>query len=220
MMSNSSSSRVPKYCRHKGKNLAYVRLNNRVIYLGKYGSAFSKSEYRRLIAEYLQSGGLGISSRQQETSVIEVMAVYLSHAKQYYRKHGKPTREYEMIRDICRIMKQLYGETPAAEFGPQRLKTVRQEMIAKGHSRKFINKNIQRVQRIFIWCAAEELIPAGVPQALAMVSGLRKGRTEARETAPVGLLILCSCLWVGPDVTQTAINTKNFASYPCIGRVE
>jgi integrase len=38
---------------------------------------------------------------------------------------------------------------------------------------------------MFKWGAAAELIPASIPQALSMVEGLKIGRTEARETAPV-----------------------------------
>jgi len=184
-MSNVSSLRPPKYRLHKAKRLAVVTIRGRDIYLGKYGSASSKSEYRRLVAEYLQSGGQGPHAGRQDVTVAEVMLAYLRFAKEYYRKHGKPTREFEMIRDCCRIIKPLYGRTPAIQFGPLRLKTVRQAMIEVDHSRKYINKNVERVRRMFKWAAAEEMIPASVHQALSMVTGLRRGRTEARETTPI-----------------------------------
>lgn len=64
-------------------------------------------------------------------------------------------------------------------------KIVRPAMIDAGHSRKHINKNIDRLRRMFKWAAAEELISASVPQSLGMVAGLRCGRTEARETDPI-----------------------------------
>ncbi len=184
-MSNAVSLRVPKYRKHKATGQAVVVFHGQYLYLGKYGSAASKSEYQRLVAEYLQSGGVCPLDRQQDVSVAEVMVAYVRFAKNYYRKHGKPTREYEMIRECCRIIKPLYGRTPAIEFGPLRLKTVRQAMIEADHSRKYINKNVERVRRMFKWAAADEMIPASVPQALAMVTGLRRGRSEARETAPI-----------------------------------
>jgi integrase len=37
---------------------------------------------------------------------------------------------------------------------------------------------------VFKWAAGEELIPVTIHQALACVSGLQRGRTSARETAP------------------------------------
>jgi hypothetical protein len=50
-MSNAVSLRPPKYRRHKAKGLAAVTINGRNLSLGKYGSAASKEEYRRLLAE-------------------------------------------------------------------------------------------------------------------------------------------------------------------------
>jgi integrase len=38
---------------------------------------------------------------------------------------------------------------------------------------------------MFRWAAGEGSVPPAVPQALAMVAGLRAGKTEARETKPV-----------------------------------
>jgi hypothetical protein len=37
---------------------------------------------------------------------------------------------------------------------------------------------------MFKWAESEELVPAAVHHALIIVSGLRKGRTEAREAPP------------------------------------
>lgn len=182
-MSNASS-RVPRYCRHKASGQAVVRLANRDIYLGKYRSAASFESYRRIVAQWSNNSALLPASRE-EVTVSRVMVAYLRFAQVYYRKHGKPTREYEMIRECCRFIRRLYSRTPAVDFGPLRLKTVRQAMIEADHSRKFINKNIERIRRMFKWAVAEEMIPASVPQALNMVTGLRKGSTEARETAPI-----------------------------------
>jgi integrase len=82
-------------------------------------------------------------------------------------------------------VKELYSRIPAADFGPLALKATRQAMIDADHSRKYINKNIERIRRMFKWAAAEELLPASVPQSLSMLAGLRQGRTTARELPPV-----------------------------------
>jgi integrase len=42
------------------------------------------------------------------------------------------------------------------------------------------------VKRAFKWAASEELIPASACEALRTLAGLRRGRTTAREAAPVG----------------------------------
>jgi hypothetical protein len=82
-------------------------------------------------------------------------------------------------------MKQRYGHTPAAEFGPLALKAIRAALIESGNCRRYVNDQIGRIKRVFKWGASEQLIPASVPQALATAEGLRKGYGEARETLPV-----------------------------------
>ena len=120
-------------------------------------------------------------------------ARYWKFAKQYYRKDGRCTKVAPGIKCALRYMVDRYGPTLAVEFGPLALKAIRQQMVDDGSSRNgYVNDHIGRIKRMFKWAAAEELIPASVPQALSMVSGLRKGKTEARETAPV------PCQWTIP----------------------
>jgi integrase len=58
-------------------------------------------------------------------------------------------------------------------------------MIQADRSRKLINKDINRVRQMFGWAVENELLPVAVAQALREVKGLRRGRSAARETAPV-----------------------------------
>ena len=55
-MSNVSLPRVPKYRRHKAAGRAIVTLSGLDVYRGDCNSATSRSEYRRVIAEWLPSG--------------------------------------------------------------------------------------------------------------------------------------------------------------------
>ena len=175
---------VPKYRRHRASGQAVVSLYGIDYYLGPYRSKASRLEYDRLITEWAQNGR-SAPSRRSDTTIVEVASAYLKHARSYYVKNGKPTREAEMIRELVHRVDTPYGRTAAVDFGPLALKTVRQKMVDDGLSRRYINKSIDRLRRMFKWAAAEELIPASVPQALAMVTGLRRGRTEARESEPV-----------------------------------
>jgi integrase len=58
-------------------------------------------------------------------------------------------------------------------------------MIDADHSRSHINAQINRIKRMFKWGVAEELIPPLVFDGLSAVTGLRRGRCDAREMAPV-----------------------------------
>src|SRR5207249_1463949 len=77
------------------------------------------------------------------------------------------------------------GSTPAASFGPKRLKAVRDRMVVDNLARGVINQRVGRIVRAFRWAGSEELVPTAVYQSLKTVSGLQRGRTAARETGPV-----------------------------------
>ncbi|HEU5118134.1 MAG TPA: tyrosine-type recombinase/integrase, partial [Isosphaeraceae bacterium] len=110
---------------------------------------------------------------------------YLRHAESYYRKGGEMTREVENIKHSIRPLRQLYGSTDAAAFGPLALKAVRQSMIDSGLCRNEVNKRIGRVVRAFKWVVENEMVPPSVHHGLRAVSGLRRGRADVRESEPV-----------------------------------
>ena len=158
---------------------------------GPYGSPESHEKYSRLIAEWskrsvpCETRRLALPVRQEELTINELILRYLNHAQGYYRKHGKPTDEFDNIRCSLRPVKQLYGRTVAAEFNPRSLKVVRDAMIESGLARNTINNRVSRIRRMFRWATEEDLISGEVYHGLGAVAGLKAGRTNARETAPV-----------------------------------
>jgi integrase len=179
------SKSVPKYCKHRASGQAVVTLNGRDHYLGPHGTRASKINYDRLIGEWLVSGRQPLLAESDGLTVVEAIARYWRHAKAHYVKNGRPTGEQHGIRSALRFVRELYGDTPAAEFSPIALKAVRARMVDAGLCRNSVNKQIGRVRRMFRWLGSEQLIPASVSQSLALVDGLRVGRTIARETEPV-----------------------------------
>ena len=110
---------------------------------------------------------------------------YWLHAQHYYRKNGRPTREFGCIADALRVMRPLYEFDRVMNFGPKALKGLRAAMVEKGWARRYINKQISRVVRMFKWGVEEQLVPSHVWQALTAVEGLKKGRTKAPERTKV-----------------------------------
>jgi integrase len=183
-MPRSNSAYVPKYRKHRASGQAIVTINSRDYYLGPFGTKASQLEHDRIITEWLASGrspSFGIQS--DALTVVELLAAYVPFAKRYY---GNTRRgEFANMKRAMKPVLKLYGPTPAAAFGPQELKAVRQVLVTRGLGRTYINATVHRIVRLFRWAVAEGLLPPTVPQALAMVPGLRKGRSEARETDPV-----------------------------------
>ena len=191
MSSCHSGARVPKYSKQTrpgGNVRAYVRINGKRIYLGRYGSRESRQKYADLIAgSSTTDHGVGhCRAPTTNPTVNELLVAFLRHAQTYYRKPGgELATEYHNIVAICKILRRVCGTSAASEFGPNKLREVRQSMIEKGWSRRSINKQINRVRHVFKWSSGQELLPVFIPQSLQMVAGLRQGRCEARETAPV-----------------------------------
>jgi integrase len=138
--------------------------------------------------------------------MVELIALYWRHAQTYYVKGGRPTSEQATIRQALRPVKKLYGHTRAEDFGPLALRAVRDAMLVQPITRKFkeldlatgkkkivervvgngwcrgyINKQVNRIRRMFLWAVAHELVPETVHRALTAVEDLQKGRTTARE---------------------------------------
>jgi integrase len=177
--------RVPSYRLHKPSGKAVVTLGGRDHYLGRHGTPESREAYDRLIGEWLtqcRHRPRGGSTRQTGLTVGEMILAVWEQAKQHYRgPDGAPTGELDNLRDALRPLRRLYGATPAADFGPLALRAVREEMIRSGLCRQTVNARTNRIRRAFRWAASLELIPASVPQALATVPGLQRGRCAAPE---------------------------------------
>jgi len=82
-------------------------------------------------------------------------------------------------------LNQLYGSTNIHEFGPRKLKLVRDDMIRRNWSRNVVNGHIHRIRRAIKWAIAEQLVSPTLLEALKALPGLRYGKSEARETEPV-----------------------------------
>ncbi len=178
-----SSERVPKYRKHKASGQAVVTFCGKDFYLGLYDSAASKAEYDRLVAEWLANGRRlrGAKCESSGLTINELIAAYWKHVEEYYRKDGKLSSEAGALKVPLRRLRALYGHTHASDFGPLALKAVRQRMIDEGLVRASVNKHVSRIKSMFKWAAANEMIPASIHHALLTVSGLRSGRTDARE---------------------------------------
>ncbi len=179
---------VPRYRRHKASGQAVVTLHGVDHYLGPHGSDASRTQYDRLIAEYLANGRRRIVDRSISVNVLA--AEFLPHVAAYYLKEGQPTSEQWEYRTVASTACRLYGDQMVDSFGPIALKACRQEWIDSGVTRQTINKRQFRLVRMFKWGVAEELVDSAVWESLRSVDTLHIGRTpvpEMKEVPPVEL---------------------------------
>lgn len=195
-------NKIPSYLPHPASGQARVRVNGRDTYLGPFGSPESKQAYARFIAENFGDGkppSMVIPSGEK-LSIAALVVKYDDFSRSYYVKNGVPTDERYAIKAAIVPLVRLYGDTPADEFSPKRLKAVREQVIVEGRkgkgksktregeplSRKYINYRTACIVRMFKWAVEEELVPVTVYQSLKTVARLRKGRAMGvRESVPV-----------------------------------
>jgi hypothetical protein len=194
--------RPPKYCLHKGTKQATVSLFGRRIYLGPYGSRRSHEAYQQALRQWHEAKDAQATSNPESKdkgdladvpsitaatlraerltgspiTINELALVFRRHARSYYRKNGKITREATLIDDVIRILWKHHAGDFLEDFGPVSLDALRERMIDDlDWSRKHINKQVGRLIRMFKWAAEKELVDASVPLALKSLAGLKKG---------------------------------------------
>jgi integrase len=206
--------RPPQYRLHKTTKQAVVSFFGKQVYLGPYGSQGSLERYQKLLKDWesqrhrrsftpksfddeasappsvvVSLTAAKLRERHQAGSPItisELIFVYRRHTHEYYRKNGQVTREASVIDDALRILRRHHGRSVANKFGPVVLDALREKMIDElDWSRKYLNKQVNRVRSMFQWASAKEIVDPSVPAALRELSGLKKGRTRARETSRI-----------------------------------
>jgi integrase len=182
---------IPKLCRHS-RGLGVVRLSGIDHYSTPHRwplthqspPALVKQWYDALIAEWKASAGVVI--RDKSPTINVVLAAFLRQAKRIYKERGPgESTELENFRHATALLVKLYGNMPAAEFSPKKLKAVRQAMVDAKLARRTVNARCRRIKQIIAWAVEEELVPGSVHHALVAVKGLRKGQTEAKESKKV-----------------------------------
>jgi integrase len=202
MTTKRKSRRIgpPPYCHHKSSGQAYVNLDGKEHYLGKHNTPASLQAYAVLLAEYSSGAVIDETGKAATTetglTIAELALAYVKHAQNYYMKNGQRTDEVSCIKSaLCDLMK-LYGDLPAGEFGPIALKAVRHKMTEERDrkigkkvfkvkwTRRYINKCVGRIRRMFKWAIENELVEPTVLLKLQAVAPLMKGRTDAKEHTP------------------------------------
>lgn len=173
--------RKPSYLLHQSTGQARVRIDGKDHYLGAYGSPESRDRYDDLIAEWFTRQDV----KRATLTVDDLALLYMRFAESYYVKDGSQTAEVACLRAALRPLIRLFGNSRIRDFTPTRLKAVRQMMLEAGNRRTTINRNVDRIRRMFRWAVAEDQLPSAAYDALTALPGLRKGKSAAREPDPI-----------------------------------
>lgn len=152
------------------------------------GARFATTDYNTAVevAKIALEKHLFETSRKIQGEIINIASLvraYMDFAYDYYvDSEGNPTREPKNIKYSLRPLLDLFANLSIEEFGPLRLKEVRQRMIELNWSRKFINRRVCIIKRMFKWGVSDQIVSAMVLHALQSVVGLRLRRSKAKES--------------------------------------
>lgn len=169
--------------------MGVVTLNGKDCYLGHWPRearkppAAVRQAYHALIAEWASNGCRLPAGEAGPVLVNELVADFMARkvVPHYRRPDGTPTSEFGEHKLSLRPVVKLFGGVPAADFGPSKLRAVRQKFIDLGLTRAIVNQRTRRVVKMFQWGVSQELIPVTVHTTLATVEPLPKNRGHAKE---------------------------------------
>ena len=155
--------RIPSYRLHKPTSQAIVVIEGHTHYLGKHGSPASREKYDQMINRLVarrkdeeQKREISQQNAPYSWTVDQLAIAYREYAINYYKKNGQTTAEFDCIKVAMRYLTREYGTTLAAEFGPRKLRELRETLIAGKYAkpqrkmtRKFVNSSISRITRAF-----------------------------------------------------------------------
>ncbi len=194
---------LPQYRVHKSKNLAFVRLGGKFIYLGRAHSPESRVQYHAVISTHLA----GKPPRRIRSDAKARRALTIGElAERWYlavrSKEGANSKTTYEASYTARELTEQHATCLVIEFGPLAFKAIRSQIVAKGRSRQGVNRLMNRIRRCIRWGVGEELVPADRIHALSSVDGLRHGtahETEPRRAADPKAVEVCIRWLEGQD---------------------
>lgn len=155
------------------------------------GSRYATTDYavavecaKQLLQKHLFQEDVPV---QGEVKIIpDLVRAYMVFAKEYYvDPEGKKTSEVGYIKRTLEVLLDCFPSLSVDEFGPLRLKEVREVMIDKKWCRKQVNQRISTIRRMFKWAVSEQIVSPVILHGLQAVTGLKRGRTRAKESKRV-----------------------------------
>lgn len=153
-------------------------------------------KYERVVAEGLARGRISLPRRGDPDgpSVNEVLLAYWKYGQTVYvDPGGKPSLELDKLAQAIVPLKELYGETATAAFGPVARKAVRPKMIDSNLARTTVNQRVSCIKRIFKWAVGEERLPPDVYHGLQAVHGSETGPLRRARDGAGASRSCCPC---------------------------
>lgn len=176
---------------------AFTKVSGRFISLGRADDPESQIRFADVLKRHAAGESVAPKKSTDASGGIPVNVLLVRFCTEELPRYS--AAEQFCLKGAIRILRQSFGDTPTAEFGPLKLRAVRDAMVKgdatlkdndgkpsprKPWSRGFTNHQIRRLRTIFRWGVSWELVPQTVVDALATLTALKPGETEAVDYRP------------------------------------
>ena len=180
---------LPRLCIHKSKTSPrwFVRIDGHRIYLGPWSgektpSKAIQAKYKASIRQLLDPAAVPIPQTVAlgaDITILEAAVAFIADQLKHHGKKAEETAEFSL-----RPVVAMFGRTPAKDFGPVRLRSVRESLVNTGRTRSGINCQVNRIKRAWRWMASFEMVPPSVVEGHRTLRAHRYGQTTAPEAKP------------------------------------
>lgn len=182
--------RPPKLCRNKYRNSAFVIVNGKQIYLGKWGSPEAQAAYDRFLLEWMKNRNRPQKPNYRPGRGIMLVEMVVAYIAEYRERPVKNRSDLNTFILLGKRMAALFPDYETDDFRIRDLEMLRDSFQKEGfnrggehrdYCRTYLNKLVNRVKTIFAWGVSKEMVSAETCDRLKYLQPLRKGRTTAPE---------------------------------------
>jgi integrase len=190
---------IPKFSVDRNGR-AFTKVDGCFISLGRGDNPESRRRYAAVLTAHTSGQPIPTASAAapaEPRSTVTLNELMLRYVTDALPRFSVAERHCQL--SVIRLARQLFGQTPVAEFGPLKLRTLRNAMVAgdpnevdaegkpkprKPWSRNTVNRQVKRLRAIIRWGVSWELVSASVVDALDTVASLTASETTAHEAKP------------------------------------
>lgn len=160
---------VPKYCLKKSRNLAYVTINGKQKYLGRYGTPQSKMAYARVIKEWKANQcEIGATCELPHPSIGQLFLKYID---------AHPSRVDEPWKIAIRPLFRKWRHTPCDEAGLWMLLQL-QENMALVNDAEEVAARLAKLIRVFLWGVQQRDVLPSIYAELSSITPISQAEIE------------------------------------------
>ncbi|MDB5344291.1 MAG: site-specific tyrosine recombinase XerD [Schlesneria sp.] len=183
---------IPKFSVDRNGR-AFTKVHGCFISLGRSDDPQSRIRYAAVLTEQASGRPAVVTPK----AAVTLNELFLKYVTDELPRFSSSERHCQMT--VIRMVRQLFGFVPVAEFGPLKLRAVRDAMVAgdpnqkdragkpnprKPWSRNTVNRQVKRLRAIIRWGVSWEMVSSTVVDALDTVASLTAAETTAAESIP------------------------------------